>query len=356
MSSSALRVHNLRYAYPLKPEFVLDIREWSIMPGDSVGIVGGNGSGKSTFLSLLAGVLEPDQGVIHASSKVTPLLGVGSSINEYQTGYENIVAELQTHLGRPPNDEEVSASATFTGLSDTVLNENLHTYSSGMKARVGFAPLCAIQPGILVMDEVLAVGDNKFVPKALAVLNQMIANGNALVLASHSSEVIRANCSKAIWMRDGSIFSSGTAQEVMDAYDDWCREQLLQTLVGSDGDLQTLPGKQPVVIREDIHDASASTLYIAADSSCFRARVEKVQIRVSTRESYLLYENECVIACQDTATFVIELRRMGTVSLLVEVIFLAGDSHHSVLMLHARPHGIALAGGHPIFVPTLNVV
>ena len=356
MSSPALHVHNLRYAYPLKPGFVLDIPEWSIMPGDSVGIVGGNGSGKSTFLSLLAGVLEPDQGVIHASSKVTPLLGFGSSINEYQTGYENIVAELQTHLGRPPSDEEVSTSAAFTELSDAVLNESLHTYSSGMKARVAFAPLCAIQPGILVMDEVLAVGDNKFVPKALAVVNKIIANGNALLLASHSSDVIRANCSKAIWMRDGSIYRSGTVQEVMDSYDDWCRAQLLQTLVGSDGDLQPLPDKRPVQIREDIHDAEASTLYVDAISSCFSERVDKVQIRLSTRESYLLYESECVIGCQDVATFAIKLRRMGSLSLLVEVIFLADKSHYSVLMLHPRPHGITLAGGQPIFVPTLNVV
>ena len=105
MSSPALHVHNLRYAYPLKPGFVLDIPEWSIMPGDSVGIVGGNGSGKSTFLSLLAGVLEPDQGVIHASSKVTPLLGFGSSINEYQTGYEHS-CELELIL--TTYDEEVS--------------------------------------------------------------------------------------------------------------------------------------------------------------------------------------------------------------------------------------------------------
>ena len=90
---------------------------------------------KSTFLSLLAGVLEPDQGVIHASSKVTPLLGFGSSINEYQTGYENIVAELQTHLGRPPSDEEVSTSAAFTELSDAVLNESLHTYSERYESK-----------------------------------------------------------------------------------------------------------------------------------------------------------------------------------------------------------------------------
>jgi len=356
MSIPALHVHNLRFAYPLKSDFVLDIPEWCINPGDSVGIVGGNGSGKSTFLSLLAGVFEPDQGLIHASSKVTPLLGVGSSINEYQSGYENIVAELQTHLGRPPSDEEVSTSAAFTELSDAVLNDNLHTYSSGMKARIAFAPLCAIQPGILVMDEVLAVGDNKFVPKALAVVNKLIANGNALVLASHSSDVIRSNCSKAIWMRDGSIFSSGTAQEVMDAYDDWCREQVEQILVASEGDLQPLPEQQLVQIREDIYDADVSTLYINADSSCFSARVQKVQIRVLTKESYLLYESECEIGCQDMATFVIQLRRMGAVSLLVEVIFLAGNSHYSVLMLHARPHGITLAGGQPIFVPTLNVV
>jgi ABC-type polysaccharide/polyol phosphate transport system ATPase subunit len=356
MSSAVLRVHNLRYSYPLRPDFLLEVPEWEISPGDSVGIVGGNGSGKTTFLSLLAGVLEPDQGEIYASSRITPLLGVGSSVNEYLTGYENIIAELQAHLGRPPVDEEIKLSAAFTELSNAVLNVSMHTYSSGMKARVAFAPLCAIQPGILVMDEVLAVGDNKFVPKALAVVEHMIANGNALVLASHSSQVIRTNCSKAIWMRDGSIFSSGTAQEVMDKYDDWCREQSLQMLVRSEGDLQPSPGKQVVQISEEIRDAGFARLIIKLDPSGFNNRAQKAQLKISTEESYLLFADECTFTGKDCTTFSVNLCRVGAISLLVEAVFYAGSQQHMSLTLYPRPHGIVHAGGQPIFVPSLNVV
>lgn len=355
MTCSALHVRNLRYSYPLKSDFLLDVPDFEILAGVSVGIVGGNGSGKSTFLSLLAGVLKPNQGEICSTSKITPLLGIGSSVNEYQTGYENIVTELQGHLGRPPTDEEVNSSATFTELSEAVLNERVHTYSSGMKARIAFAPLCAIQPGVLVMDEVLAVGDNKFVPKALAVVQRMIADGNALLLASHSSKVIRSNCSKAIWMRDGSIFMSGTAQEVMDKYDDWCREQSLQMLVGIEGDLQPLPDKQIVQIHEDIYGPDLATLHIKLDPSAFSVRLEKVRLKITTLESFCLFADECALTGPSIVSFAIELRKMGAIDLLVEAIFYASDCQHLTLTLHPRPHGIVHKGGQPIFVPALNV-
>jgi ABC-type polysaccharide/polyol phosphate transport system ATPase subunit len=356
MNSLALRVRNLRYSYPLRSDFVLHVPDWDIEAGDSVGIVGGNGSGKSTFLSLLAGVLEPNQGEIYAASKVTPLLGVGVSVNEYQTGYENICTELQNHLGRPPKESEISISASFTELSDTVLNERLHTYSSGMKARIAFAPLCAIQPGILVMDEVLAVGDNKFVPKALALAQSLIAAGNALVLASHSSETIRSYCSKAIWMENGSIFLAGDANDVMDAYDEWCREQALQMLIEEQGDLQTIPGRQPVQIREDIIDSKLSNLIIELDPSAFVTNPLRADLKITTHEGYVLFVDHCIFDDGSPKSFLVELRQMGAIDLLIEVVCYSANHRHLSLTLHPRPHGISHAGGQPIFVPFLHVI
>lgn len=193
----------------------LDQVSLTLKDGDRLGLVGHNGAGKSTLLRVLANIYEPSRGTYTYQGKVSPLLDVMLGMNQESTGYENIFLR-GTLLGLTQQEikARVEDIADFTELGD-YLYMPMRTYSSGMLMRLAFAVATSIQPDILLLDEAIGVGDKRFIKKANARLRQFIRKSNILILASHSEDIIRSFCNKALILNKGKIEKFGRVQEVL---------------------------------------------------------------------------------------------------------------------------------------------
>jgi ABC-type polysaccharide/polyol phosphate transport system ATPase subunit len=193
----------------------LDNISLHLQDGDRVGILGHNGAGKSTFLRVLANIYEPTRGRMVVQGKVSPLLDVMLGIDPESTGYENILLRgLLLGLKRKEILKKMDEIAEFTELGD-FLSVPIRTYSSGMMMRLAFAVATSIQPDILVMDEIIGVGDDAFLTRARERLDHLIEQSNIVVLASHSDEIIRKMCNKAIVLDGGRLKQIGPIETVL---------------------------------------------------------------------------------------------------------------------------------------------
>ncbi len=186
--------------------------------GDRVALLGHNGAGKTTLLRVLAGAYEPTAGVMHRVGRVAALFDLMLGMDSEATGEENIaIRGLLMGLSRDEIVDKRRAIADFTELGD-YLQMPIRTYSSGMLLRLGFAISTSIEPEILLMDEWLAAGDANFIGKAQRRLEDLIGQTGILVLASHSLELIRSICNKAVWMEHGEVLRFGNIEDVSNAY------------------------------------------------------------------------------------------------------------------------------------------
>ncbi len=190
-----------------------------VASGEVFGVIGPNGAGKSTLMKMLARVLPPTTGRIVVRGNVAPMIELGAGFNTEQTAYENVVT-YGTLLGRTPQAmrKRVQAIAEWADLTDFV-DVPLRSYSSGMLARLGFAVATDIQPEVLVVDEVLAVGDAAFRAKSQARMQEMIANGASVVLVSHDLNAITTLATRAMWLDRGEAKMIGDPAEVVTAYE-----------------------------------------------------------------------------------------------------------------------------------------
>ena len=191
----------------------MDLRE-----GDRLGLIGHNGAGKSTLLRVMAGVYEPTGGTVERKGSVAPLFNVMLGIDDEANGYENIHLQGIYH-GLNPREirQKMDEIADFTELGN-YLSMPVRTYSTGMKMRLSFAVSTSIQPEILLMDEWLGTGDAHFADKASKRLDEFVEKSGILVLASHSNDLIRKVCNKAVLMEHGHIKMAGGVDEVLDHY------------------------------------------------------------------------------------------------------------------------------------------
>jgi lipopolysaccharide transport system ATP-binding protein len=195
-----------------------------IEAGEAVGIIGSNGSGKSTLLRLLAGLSRPTEGSVQVTGAVHGLLTLGDSLNPLLTGEENAVSDLLlSGLSRRDADRVVPAIADFAELEEQ-LDQPLRTYSQGMRLRLAFATATAIQPSILLVDELLAVGDGHFQEKCLRRIEALNEQGTTVIVTSHAADQITRLCRRALWLSDGVVQSVGEADRVADQYQGVLRE------------------------------------------------------------------------------------------------------------------------------------
>lgn len=186
--------------------------------GDSVAIVGRNGAGKSTLLSLMAGLLRPDCGTIEIEGRIAALLDLGAGFHPDLTGRENLfVNAALLGLGRREVEERFERIVEFSGLGDFI-HQPLRTYSSGMVVRLAFAVAVHVDPEILLIDEVLGVGDTSFQEKCFAEIHRLKNSGSLFVCVSHAADVLRQLAEKAIWIEEGEVVKSGPIEEVLEAY------------------------------------------------------------------------------------------------------------------------------------------
>ncbi len=219
-SLKELLIRVLRRQHQYETFKALDDVSFTIKRGEVVGIVGTNGSGKSTMLKIIAGVLVPTSGRVMVDRRKVQLLSLGAGFDPELTGRENVYLNGAI-IGYPKSfiDRKYNRIVRFAEL-EGFMEEKVRNYSSGMVSRLGFAIATAQDaPEILILDEVLSVGDMFFRKKSEARIREMIHGGSTVLIVSHSTSVIRSNCTKAIWIEKGRLRAQGDPGEVCDAYE-----------------------------------------------------------------------------------------------------------------------------------------
>jgi lipopolysaccharide transport system ATP-binding protein len=203
--------------YQRNPSVLEDI-SLTIEHGSTVGFVGRNGAGKSTLLGLIAGVLQPDCGRITVNGRISSLLDLGAGFHPDLTGRENIeLYGVVLGFRRAEVRRRLGAIVSFAELEEHI-DVPIRFYSSGMVARLGFAVASQLDPEILLVDEVLAVGDSAFQAKCFAVIDRLHAAGCTIVLVSHSADDITRLCDQAFLIENHRIAACGGPREVMQCY------------------------------------------------------------------------------------------------------------------------------------------
>ena len=188
--------------------------------GDRVGLIGSNGAGKSTLLRLIAEIYEPTRGSLTVEGKVSAILDIMLGLDEESSGYENITLRGVLHgLSYKQIKEKTDEIAAFTGL-DKYLSLPVRTYSSGMRLRLAFSIATSVSAEILVLDEVVGVGDAAFIEKANQRFKQMITDSSIMVLASHTDDLIEEMCNKVVWLDSGRVAYCGDVKEGLRRYHD----------------------------------------------------------------------------------------------------------------------------------------
>ncbi len=186
--------------------------------GETLGVIGRNGSGKSTLLKILAGILRPDRGEMRTDGSRSTLLSLQVGFLAYLSGRQNIILSgLLLGMTRKEIEERMDAIVEFSELGDFI-DEPIHTYSTGMRARLGFSTAIQVDPEVLLLDEVLGVGDAAFVKKSTAALKEKVQSEKAVVIVSHAPATIRKMCDRAVWIDRGVTQCEGSAEQVLKAY------------------------------------------------------------------------------------------------------------------------------------------
>lgn len=241
MSGPAIRVENVGMMFHMHSEKIDNLKEYmirvlkrklnytefwalrditfSVQPGERLGVLGFNGAGKSTLLKVIAGVMKPTEGEVEIHGVIAPLLELGAGFDMNYSGRENIFLYGATMgYSRAYIKERYDEILEFSELKDFI-DSPVKNYSSGMRARLGFSIATAVEPEILIVDEVLSVGDAKFRNKSEKKIKSMFDKGVTVLFVSHNTSQVRNLCNTAILLDKGRIIAQGEANEVCDIYD-----------------------------------------------------------------------------------------------------------------------------------------
>jgi ABC-2 type transport system ATP-binding protein len=215
-------IHAFRRQRQVRHDMFWPLRHISfdIHPGETVGVIGRNGTGKSTLLRLIAGVLRPDEGRVIVRGRVAPLIQLSAGFSGDLTGRENVFLVASLHgLSKKEIRSKFDEIVDFAGeqVRDAIDSPVRH-YSSGMKVRLAFSLVSRLPHPILLVDEALAVGDREFKQKCYKVIDGLLAEGRTLVLVSHSEPQLMRFCKRGIFLDRGKLVVDGTIQEALDAY------------------------------------------------------------------------------------------------------------------------------------------
>ena len=250
----------------------LDIRR-----GETVGLIGSNGAGKSTILKLISRIIEPSSGAVTARGRIAGLLELGAGFHPDLSGRENIFLNASI-LGIPRAviRRRIDEIIDFAGVG-SFIDVPVRNYSSGMAMRLGFAITTTLEPEILLIDEILAVGDHSFQRKCLSRLDELRARGVTLLFVSHSLEQVQRLCPRAIWMAHGEVCADGDAETVIGTYLDAVSASDIQRYVpkfkvGGDG-INRWGTYQTEITKVELLDESDQSQPLFATGGFFRARI-----------------------------------------------------------------------------------
>ncbi len=198
---------------------------FEVEKGDRLGILGLNGAGKSTLLKVIAGVYKPTTGTVERNGLIAPLIELGAGFDPQYTGAENIyLYGAVLGFSKKFIDEKYDEIVEFSGLKKFI-DVPLKNYSSGMRSRLGFSIATAVEPDILILDEVLSVGDARFKKKSEAKVMQLFDKGATVLFVSHNINQVKRICNKAILLQEGKIIASGDVNDVCEVYEAKINEQ-----------------------------------------------------------------------------------------------------------------------------------
>lgn len=201
-----------------RPFFALRNVSFRVEAGECVGVIGRNGAGKSTLLGLVAGLAKPTSGRVRVDGHIAALLELGSGFHPELTGVENLWLNASLlGISRKRTAELYDSIVAFADIGDFI-REPLRTYSTGMMMRLAFSVAINVAPDILIVDEVLAVGDQAFQLKCLERIREFRKSGRTLLMVSHSAVMVREVCDRAIWLSRGEVTMDGKAGTVLQAY------------------------------------------------------------------------------------------------------------------------------------------
>ena len=239
-SRSAITLSNVSLDYPVTNNGIGLLRElltrrikWSkssffralenisieIKKGEVIGIMGANGSGKSTLLRVIAGIYAPDEGSVNVQGRITLLAGIGTGFQQDLTGRENIylTGSIYGYSKREISDLE-NEIIEFSGIHDFI-DRPIRTYSAGMRARLGFAIVSNLEPDILLLDEVMSVGDAEFRKKSREKIEELINGEATVIIVSHSKSIIKGICDRIFAIDKGRIVTDGKIESAFEFYD-----------------------------------------------------------------------------------------------------------------------------------------
>jgi ABC-type polysaccharide/polyol phosphate transport system ATPase subunit len=215
-----LRDRVARLFRPAPTELFYALRDvsFAVEHGESMAVIGHNGAGKSTLLNIATGLCYPTSGAVKVEGRVAALLDLGSGFHPDLTGAENVwINAALRGLKRAEVRARFDEIVEFSGVADFI-NEPLRTYSSGMIMRLAFSVAVNVDPDILIIDEVLGVGDQAFFAKCLDRIMQFRKDGKTMLVVSHSPGTLKALCNKAIWLEHGRLIGAGPVANVVDKY------------------------------------------------------------------------------------------------------------------------------------------
>lgn len=192
---------------------------FDVEKGDVIGIIGHNGAGKSTLLKVISGIMKPTKGTIEAHGNIVPMLELGSGFDMELSGRENIYLNGAI-LGYSEEflNEKYDEIVAFSELGNFI-EAPLRTYSSGMLARLAFSVACIVEPEILIVDEILSVGDADFQEKSRARMMELMTGGTTVFFVSHSLKQIREMCNKVVWLEHGKMQAVGKTEDICNMYE-----------------------------------------------------------------------------------------------------------------------------------------
>ena len=251
MAETVIKVEHLSKAYKLfdKPSdrlketlhpfgkrysrdfFALNDVNFEVTKGECIGLLGKNGAGKSTLLKVLTGVLTPSAGSVSVKGKISALLELGGSFNPEMTGMQNIYLN-GTLMGytKEEMDSKVDDILAFADIGDFI-NQPVKMYSSGMFARLAFAVSVNVEPEVLIIDEVLAVGDVRFQMKCMRKMKDLMGGGTTVLFVSHDINAVRRLCSRAIWFDHGKIVREGNVDRVAASYENFMKSGIIHDVI-----------------------------------------------------------------------------------------------------------------------------
>lgn len=300
--------------------------------GQSLALVGPNGAGKSTILKLLAKITNPTSGEVNVNGQLSALIELGAGFHPDLTGRENIFLN-GTILGLTYKDiqkryDEIVAFSEIEEFIDTPVKR----YSSGMTVRLGFAVASCIEPDILLVDEVLAVGDASFRQKCIDRIKALLSNGTSLIFVSHDMGLVRAVCERALYIDHGQLQHAGTSGEVIDLYNQILEKQRVEKLNHSGGDA----GGDVEITKMDVVDADGNLVTETFGDAPLEIRIHYTAFRDIGKANALVrvYRSDGLSVCLFRTSFdefpVTIQKGEGTISVKLESNQLFGGMYYAI--------------------------